>query len=134
MIVNIETAEGTREFFVPAEWNEHVLSLLENIDKWVMTGAGDTVRPRLLAKGERIISVIRVLRQYYGWSLKHAKTRADSAPVRLPPLPNIKARKMVLELEREGARAELPSAIERLGALAKHELAAAKAMAKLNGE
>lgn len=130
MIVNIETAEGTREFLVPAEFHQAVWSLLTTID----AGAGENVVPRLLSRGSKPIHTIKVLRQYYGLNLKDAKRFVDLAPVKLPPLQRITAEKMIEELVREGARVELPSAIERLGALAKHELAAAKAMAKLNGE
>jgi hypothetical protein len=40
---------------------------------------------------------------------------------------------MIRDLEKEGASVELPSAVERLGALAKNENAARAAIAALNG-
>jgi len=134
VIVNVETAEGNREFIVPSQWHGAVLSLLETIDRWVMSGVGEMVQPRLIDRGVRSIAVIKVLRTYYEITLMEGKRYVDRAPITLPPLPHIKAQKMLIELESVGAKAELPSAVDRLGALAKHDADAARAMSALNGE
>lgn len=135
MIVRIETAadEG-REFFVPQAWQETVMSLLESIDKWVMAGAGEMVKVHLTSYGPKRIHTIQIIRRHLGVTIREGKILTDLVPCHLPPLPHVKAQKMIMDLQQAGATAEMPSAIDRLGALAKNESTAQAAMAALNGE
>lgn len=133
MIVRAEIDGTGHDFFIPQEWRATVVSLLQNIDNWVIQGHGKIIQPRLVAVGLKKIAVIRVIREHYGFALKLAKELVDRAPCQLPGLPHTTASRMVMDLEKEGASVELPSAVEQLGALAKNENAARAALAALNG-
>lgn len=134
MIVTVDSGDKHDEYYVPQEWRPTVLSLLQTIDDYVMKGRGRTVQPRLLAAGPLAIHVIEIIRRYYGLSLKQAKILViDRCPCALPSLPYVTAGKMLMELEKEGASAELPSAVEQLGALAKNENTVHAAIAATNG-
>lgn len=74
------------------------------------------VRPRLTNCGERRIYVIKIIRQYYGLSLKDAKEITDKVPVNLPSLPWSSAQAFAAEVHREsaGSIVELPNILERI--------------------
>lgn len=75
----------------------------------------NSVQPRLIHTGQKKIAAIKLLRQFYGWGLIEAKTKADMAPTLLPVLSYAKAEALRMAfIDDNCGEIELPNALERI--------------------
>lgn len=112
-------SSSVRDYFVPDEFGDAIIALLESGSKLsrIEPGRSPLVRVKLESCGLKKSVVLKELRAAFGLSLKEAKNLADREPVLLPGLDPASAVRLETLLNGTGAIAHGTSAVDRLGAL-----------------